>query len=146
MNRKALVPMLALSCGVLLGTGVVAYAATTTSEKNPQAKPGVAYSDPEMYQEVKFDKPNYPVNEDGYTYGSDIPGMNIAFEDEADLQLVTGDNGVVGYCYKKDLYDLDNLPHNPEEAMEYMEKNRGKKRVLNVYESDGKTVIGTLTG
>lgn len=92
-----------------------------------------------------YDKPNYPVNEYGLTYGGDIPEMNIALEDEPDLIKVVGDRDLVGYCYKTELYDLDNQPHNPEEAVEYMKKRKDQHRVLNVYKCDGKTVIDTFT-
>jgi len=61
---------------------------------------------------------------------------------------VLGDNGIEGYCYKKDLYDLDNQPKSIEEAVKMQEERDAagnSRRVLNVYESDGKTIIDTFT-
>lgn len=157
-KNKILSSVLALSCGILLGTGIVAYATMTKSGesanaksgKNPNAKTDVMYSDPEMYQEVELYKPDYPVNEDGLTYGPDIPGKVITIEDEPDLQAVIGDNGVKGYCYKTDLL-YDYIAHDaktPAEAVkmqeEYIAAGR-PPRVLNVYESDGKTIVDTFT-
>ena len=69
-------------------------------------------------------------NEEGLTYGPDALG--------ADLIAVISDQGEKGYIYRSDYEAAD---------IKMLEKteNREKGRVLNVYQSDGKTVIGTFT-
>lgn len=143
-KKKMLIPVMALSLGVALGTGLVIHAAATGNADTKSVK---TYKDSAMTQEAETYKPEYPTNEDGLTYGADT-GMTVAFEDEADLQKVLGDNGIEGYCYKKDLYDLDNQPKSIEEAVKMQEERDAAgnpRRVLNVYESDGKTIIDTFT-
>lgn len=49
-------------------------------------------------------------------------------------------NGKSGYAYFTDL-NLP-LPTSPAEAQTQQEENRGKRRVIPVYTSDGTTVIG----
>lgn len=88
---------------------------------------------------------NYEVNENGQTYGVCVDSAYI--EDSPDLQLAEGDNGTVGYVYTEDLLYKD-MPANPEEAVALMEAKRNGTYVpkaINVYESDGVTVIDTFT-
>lgn len=78
-------------------------------------------------------------NDRGQTYGAEafLP----------DLVVVISDQGEVGYVYAK---ELDEIPggnvNSPSEAAEYM-KNRDKylPYVIDVYDSDGETEIGTFT-
>lgn len=86
----------------------------------------------------------YEVNENGQTYG--IGDANYV-EDLPDLQLAEGDNGIKGYVYTYDLLYKD-MPTNPEEAVALMESKANGTyvpKVINVYESDGVTVIDTFT-
>ncbi|MDE6673133.1 MAG: hypothetical protein K2K16_13245 [Ruminococcus sp.] len=92
---------------------------------------------------------NYAVNENGQTYGVSVDSPYI--EDVPDLQLAEGDNGITGYVYTYDLIFKD-MPANPEEAVAMMEARAEAKangtyepKVINVYESDGVTVIDTFT-
>ena len=78
-------------------------------------------------------------NEHGQTYGAEalLP----------DLVVVISDQGSIGYVYTEELEDLPGSHlKDPLEAAEYMQ-NRDKylPYVIDVYDSDGETVIGTFT-
>ncbi|CEN83809.1 hypothetical protein [Paraclostridium sordellii] len=84
----------------------------------------------------------FKTNDDGETYGTYIDKGDSEYE-EPDLMAVIGVNDVEGYVKKVDLYDEENQPNNPEEAIAYMEKREKEgPRLIPVYEKDGKTVIG----
>lgn len=84
----------------------------------------------------------FKTNDDGETYGTYIDKGDGEYE-EPDLMAVIGVNDVEGYVKKVDLYDEENQPNNPEEAIAYMEKREKEgPRLIPVYEKDGKTVIG----
>lgn len=88
---------------------------------------------------------NYEMNENGQTYGVCVDSVYI--EDLPDLQPAEGDNGIRGYVYTEDLLHKG-AAKNPEEAVALMESKRNGTyvpKVINVYESDGVTVIDTLT-
>ncbi|RGX07891.1 hypothetical protein [Paraclostridium sordellii] len=84
----------------------------------------------------------FKTNDNGETYGTYIDKGDGEWE-EPDLMAVIGVNDVEGYVKKVDLYDEENQPNNPEEAIAYMEKREKEgPRLIPVYEKDGKTVIG----
>lgn len=83
--------------------------------------------------------PNYKVNENGQKYGSDLYATSI--EAGPDLILATGKDGTQGYVYSKDLYN-DGGVKTPEQAIKYQNEYAGKSRIIPLYASDGKTVIG----
>ncbi|CEP48279.1 MAG: hypothetical protein ACLUG9_05155 [Paraclostridium sordellii] len=84
----------------------------------------------------------FKINDNGETYGTYIDKGDGEYE-EPDLMAVIGVNDVEGYVKKVDLYDEENQPNNPEEAIAYMEKREKEgPRLIPVYEKDGKTVIG----
>ncbi|CEQ21146.1 beta-lactamase inducer [[Clostridium] sordellii] len=84
----------------------------------------------------------FKTNDNGETYGTYIDKGDGEWE-EPDLMAVIGVNDVEGYVKKVDLYDEENQPNNPEEAIAYMEKREKEgSRLIPVYEKDGKTVIG----
>lgn len=84
----------------------------------------------------------FKTNDDGETYGTYIDKGDGEWE-EPDLMAVIGVNDVEGYVKKVDLYDEENQPNNPEEAIAYMEKREKEgPRLIPVYEKDGKTIIG----
>lgn len=59
---------------------------------------------------------------------------------------VIGDHGKQGYVYRDEL--LGTPPSSPEEAVEQqksIENGTYTPKVYNVYESDGETIIDTLT-
>jgi hypothetical protein len=73
-------------------------------------------------------------NDNGQIYGIYALG--------ADLIAATSAEGLFGYVYRE---DLDNEPDfkTPEEALAW-QASRPPERIIPVYESDGKTVIGTF--
>ncbi|MEG0022475.1 MAG: hypothetical protein RR745_06405 [Bacilli bacterium] len=90
---------------------------------------------------------HFLTNENGQTYGTYIDkGTGETLE--PDLMLVEGNNNfgtITGYVKKTEFYDQQNQPNNPEEAVEYMKKQKEKKcheKLIPVYTHDGKTVIG----
>ncbi|CEO33186.1 hypothetical protein [Paraclostridium sordellii] len=84
----------------------------------------------------------FKTNDNGETYGTYIDKGDGEYE-EPDLMAVVGVNDVEGYVKKVDLYDEENQPNNPEEAIAYMEKREKEgPRLIPVYEKDGRTVIG----
>ena len=72
------------------------------------------------------------VNSNNQTYGPDMWG--------GDLISVISDQGEQGYVYRDELY-VDDGVDTLEEAINY----ESEERVLDVYASDGETVIGTFT-
>lgn len=82
--------------------------------------------------------PNYPINEQGQTYGSDP--LTIEPSQEPDLLEATGENGVEGYVKTSDLRPPVS---SPEEAIDFQKITEATGyRSIPLYESDGKTVIG----
>lgn len=94
------------------------------------------------------DDPNYeyPINENGQTYGPDWMGDN--YEEHApDLIAAEGINGKNGYVKRADLEDDEGeYVKTPEDAIAYMERvsqRHGKNyyRVIPVFKEDGVTEI-----
>lgn len=83
--------------------------------------------------------PVYKKNANGQTYGSALYAPNP--KTEPDLIQAEDENGTVGYVLKTELEGP--TPKTPEEATELMRKTP-KVRKINLYASDGKTVIGTF--
>lgn len=95
----------------------------------------------EAITEKNFDPEKvYHKNKDGQTYGSAL--YAISPETEPDLIVVKNADGIVGYVYQNALYEPD--PKNPEEALAMQKLNEGKSRKIPMYESDGKTVLGSF--
>ncbi len=108
-----------------------------------QKESAVVYNDAGMTETEKHVDGNYKANASGQTYGNAVDSVYI--EDLPDLVSVIGDNGKEGYVYTHELFDS---PSSPEEAMkeqEAIENGSYVPKVLNVYNSDGTTVIDTLT-
>lgn len=83
--------------------------------------------------------PQTPVlnqNASGQTYGQHVQG-----DKQPDLISARSDDGTLGYVYASDLYGAPKL--TPEEIG--AQQKSGKLDSLNVYSSDGKTIIGHLT-
>lgn len=87
-------------------------------------------------QETLPPNPKYPRNESGETYGS--RAGNSPFEKGPDLIKAEGVNGVIGYVRYTELNGEE--PKTPEEALALQAKGTAG-RVVNLYESDGKTII-----
>jgi len=78
----------------------------------------------------------FPKNEFGETYGS-IRDLS-PYEEGPDLIKAYTVDGKIGYVRAKDFFG--EAPKTPEEALE-RQANQSVKEI-NVYESDGRTVIG----
>lgn len=87
---------------------------------------------------VERKAPVYSVNEQGQTYGQ--APYPEGPEQEPDLILTEGENGVIGYAKAS---DLNSSVSSPSEAINYQKsmESAGFKSVP-LYKSDGKTVIG----
>lgn len=128
----------------LLAGCAVATTSFAMAEKreNVVAEP-VAYN-AETNEPIPHIQQEYEVNEYGQTFGSTLDVMYVS--DYPDLIAVLGDNGIEGYAYQADLEGEQ--PSCPEEAVRMMEeakKNGFPTRTINVYDSDGRTVIDTFT-
>jgi hypothetical protein len=77
------------------------------------------------------------VNEFGETFGPE------GFGETFDLIAAVGDDGTFGYLRSEDL----NGPvfASPEEAAAWMATEFESKRVIALYSSDGRTVVGSFT-
>ncbi len=54
-----------------------------------------------------------------------------------------GEGDLEGYVLLSDLYDEENQPNTPEEAIKYMQLNeRNKFKMIPLYSNDGETIIG----
>lgn len=131
-----------LSCvisavSLIAGISVISIPISYAKKENP-----AIYTDAEMTEKVEHTVTKYEVNKNGQTFGmSDTAYV----EDLPDLISAMGDNGNLGYIYASELFKS---PSSPEEALAYQNKlDNGEytPRVINVYKSDGKTVIDTLT-
>lgn len=160
--RNKIISVVAVFLGLGCGTGIVA--AANEIINNAYVEDGFVYTDPEktdlvtqfyvgedgeLYIDPEMSiavphKTDFEVNENGETYGTS--GGLIYYEDEPDLIAVIGNNGIEGYVRKTEL-ETD-MPSCPEEAMrmqEERERNGNSSRIIDVYESDGITIIDTFT-
>ena len=106
--------------------------------------PDGTYLDPEHTIRAPHADVGYQINENDQTYGT-APD-SVYPEDYPDLISVIGDNGKQGYIYKEDYFG--DIAMSPEEAEKIAEAQRSgtyEPRTLNVYASDGKTVLDTFT-
>jgi hypothetical protein len=88
-------------------------------------------------QESLPQNPNYPKNESGETYGS---GMDhTPYEKGPDLVKARGVDGTIGYI--RNIEADGDMPGSPEEALK-RQAIQTTARYINIYESDGKTIIG----
>lgn len=78
----------------------------------------------------------WAVNDAGQTYGVDND------RGSPDLVAVVADDGTEGYARRADLDGF--TPRTPAEALEY-QRTRAPSRTIDVVESDGRTVVGTMT-
>lgn len=96
-----------------------------------------------MTEVVEHSAVEYKINANGQSYGIGAHAEYVS--DLPDLVAAVGDNGVEGYVYASEFLKS---PANPTGALEYKKKIESGEyvpAVINVYESDGKTVVDTLT-
>lgn len=79
---------------------------------------------------------NLPKNESGETYGS---GDLTPYERKPDLIKAMGMDGTIGYIRRAEADGP--MPNTPEEALAIQAKQTNP-RYINLYESNGKTIIG----
>lgn len=83
-------------------------------------------------------QPTFEINASGQTYG---PGTGDA---DPDLILAQGTNGQVGYVLRTDLVGPE--MRSPDDVARWLEQfPQDRARSIPLYESDGKTVIGSFT-
>lgn len=85
---------------------------------------------------------DYARNARGLTYGI-LPraeGVAVGPEDMPDLVGVAAEDGTSGYAYRDELFGPQADPKSPEQALAVNEQNQ--PHYINVYTSDGVTVIG----
>ncbi|MDE6538699.1 MAG: hypothetical protein K2K66_00770 [Ruminococcus sp.] len=133
----------AIALSLIAGVSVVSIPFVRADEKMAEGVPYTCNEDGTLTPAPHIEG-NYEVNENGQTYGVAVGNY---FEYFPDLQPVLGDHGIEGYVYTEELLHKG-AAKNPEEAMAQMEaKANGTYEpvVMNVYESDGVTVIDTFT-
>ncbi|MCM1315373.1 MAG: hypothetical protein NC205_01260 [Prevotella sp.] len=133
----------AITLSLIAGVSVVSIPFVRADEKMAEGVPYTCNEDGTLTPAPHIEG-NYEVNENGQTYGVAVGNY---FEDFPDLQPVLGDHGIEGYVYTEELLHKG-AAKNPEEAVAQMEaKANGTYEpvVMNVYESDGVTVIDTFT-
>ncbi len=89
-----------------------------------------------MLNQENVSVPDYPKNEFGETYGSALDAKGP--EQEPDLIKAIGVDGAHGYVRAAELNGEE--PKTPEEAL--AQQAKATVREINLYESDGKTIIG----
>lgn len=106
--------------------------------------PDGTYLDPEHTIRAPHADVGYQINKNDQTYGT-APD-SVYPEDYPDLISVIGDNGIQGYIYKEDFFgDIAMSPEEAEKIAEAQHNGTYEPRTVNVYASDGKTVIDTFT-
>lgn len=86
---------------------------------------------------VSTEVTQWGVNAKGQTYG--VENANGS----PDLIAVVATNGQLGYAYVSDMNAAGGpAPTSPEDALTQQQERLGKTLSVNVYESDGETVIG----
>lgn len=152
-KRRRTMAASAATVAVILGGGATVQQATAggdgepapseVAEPTPQddmrlldpgqvCPPGQSRDDPEETGPVPTG-PDYPVNEQGQTYG----GMAAGDYPDPDLVAVYGNCGRSGYALREDLEDP--APWVPDAGLD------GTPRTVPVYELDGVTQIDTFT-
>lgn len=132
-----------LTCAISAVSLLAGVSAVSIPFAYAQKAEPIAYKDAAMTEVVEHTAVEYKVNANGQSYGIGADAEYV--EDLPDLVAAVGDNGVEGYVYTSELLKS---PSNPTEALEYQRKiDSGEyvPAVINVYESDGKTVVDTLT-
>lgn len=128
---------------LLAGFSIATTAFAVAGKNEKAADETIAYN-AETNEPIPHVSVDYDVNENGETYG--IETNSPYMSDQPDLIPAIGDNGKQGYVRNSEL--IGEAPSSPEEAIRIQEERRANGNspmVVNVYESDGVTVIDTLT-
>lgn len=135
--------LVTIALSLIAGVSAVSIPFVRADEKMAEGVPYISNEDGTLTPAPHIEG-NYEVNENGQTYGVAVGNY---FEDFPDLQPVLGDHGIEGYVYTEELLHKG-AAKNPEEAVALMEARANgtyEPVVMNVYESDGITVIDTFT-
>lgn len=143
MTTRALVLRSTLVGGVfvvaLVASTLLAFQGAAQGQAEEQPLPPGVHENGVVVPPVQQDKPDYPTNAAGQTYG---PGESGVFDyNWPDLVRVLSEEGKEGYVYREQL--VAPMPTSPEDAALISEAFEGE-RTLEVYEADGVTVIGTF--
>lgn len=136
--------LVTIALSLIAGVSVVSIPFVRADEKMAEGVPYTCNEDGTLTPAPHVEG-NYEVNENGQTYGVCVDSVYI--EDAPDLQPVLGDHGIEGYVYTEELRHKG-AAKNPEEAVAQMEAKKNgtyEPVVMNVYESDGVTIIDTFT-
>ncbi|WP_110207643.1 hypothetical protein [Nocardioides daejeonensis] len=133
MGQRVLVWIGGAACAAVLFLGSAA-AGSALFDGAPGEKPAEA---------AQRWEPDFERNEQGLTYGGITAGEDEYVDEDAyrDLMLVVSDEGRRGYVYAEEFFPRP--PSTLEEAREMAANPRAA--VLDVFESDGVTKIGTFT-
>lgn len=122
----------ALVAGCLIAGGIAGSALGALSQGDLVERSFATNTDGQIVSPLSSETV-FRVNEAGETYGrGDL-------ETIPDLVLAVGDDGTEGYVRDSELFPK--LPDSPEERARF----RDQVRTVPLYESDGKTVVGTFT-
>lgn len=134
--------------GVVVGLAVVGFLGGTAVARVPTLSAPENVLPTGGVESTPAPMPVYSKNELGQTYGSAISASSP--ETEPDLILVIATNGSEGYVSKADL-DVANGTaaasnfKSPADALEWQKSKAGQSVSIPVYQSNGKTVIGSFT-
>lgn len=137
--------------GILLGVSICAAAGVSAGAA---VGPAVAIFAPDGVSAAPgtetqaMPNPDYKTNASGQSFGSAL--LATSPETEPDLILVQADNGESGYVLKKHLDDANGTTaaknfRSPQEAIQWQDTEGKANRQIPVFETDGRTVIGTFT-
>lgn len=130
LNRRAWAASVA---GLMLVCGAGgALVGGQMAEANNQSQSERTRQAPAQTHPVKHE---FSVNDRGLTYGATAEDGT-----DPDLILAEANNGLLGYVYREDLMGPAYM--SPQEAYAAIRQNAGEARVINVYKTDGVTVIG----
>ena len=135
------VPVVAVVTMAGIATGAVVGATYVSQDSTPAGISSTPDAEPSPGR-----VPNYPVNAVGQSYGQ--IEIDVLPEFEPDLILATATNGREGYIETAELDAITGANvSSPEEAVAWqLEQDAAspKPTTINVYESDGSTVVGSF--
>lgn len=137
-------------CSIILAAVLVCCVSVgLATESNKSDEPAVLHV-PSIQEIIQN---GYPVNENGETYGPNVPyNEYVDIISAPDSLLAQNEDGVLGYVRHKTDYPLASTARNPEEAMAEMAhaldfaSHTERDHYVNMYLEDGVTVIGRFFG
>jgi hypothetical protein len=141
MNIKRAALSVIAGCAALV-VGTVGGAALA---QTPALRAPAGLTSDSATQVVPMPEPDYPVNQNGLTYGSAAAAPSS--DSEPDLIEVIASNGVSGYVLKSELDDANGSAaaatfKSPAEALEWQAARTGKDVTIPVYDRTGARIVG----